>query len=98
MDLSPPTRAASTATNHRGGTASPIEQLVAELGRNIPLDVLPPVATGKDVAALIGSTENALAQDRYLNRGVPYTRVGRRVRYLRADVLKFLAENRIGNT
>lgn len=86
------------ATPCTGGSTTPLEQLIAELGMNIPLDVLPPVATGKDVAALIGSTENSLAQDRYLSRGVPYTRLGRRIRYLRADVLKFLAENRIGNT
>lgn len=50
----------------------------------------------KDVAGLIGSTEAALAQDRYLGRGIPFTRVGRRVRYLRADVLSYLAANRVG--
>jgi hypothetical protein len=57
---------------------------------------LPEVATAKQLAKFLGTTEASLAQERYLRRGLPYTRVGRRVRYLRADVLKFLADNRIG--
>lgn len=57
---------------------------------------LPEVATAKQLAEYLGTTEASLAQDRYLNRGVPYTRVGRRIRYLRSDVLAFLAANRIG--
>ncbi|POX82195.1 DNA-binding protein [Mycobacterium kansasii] len=64
--------------------------------KTVPTHLLPPVATAKEVAKLLGTTEASLAQDRYLGRGVPYTRVGRRIRYLRSDVLKFLADNRIG--
>jgi hypothetical protein len=59
------------------------------------MDVLPPVSTGKHVAAAVGTTEGALAQDRYQHKGIPYTRIGKRVRYLRADVLAFLASNRV---
>lgn len=70
--------------------------LVAELEKAISADVLPPVATSRHVAALVASTESSLAQDRYLGKGIPYTKVGRRVRYLRADVLEFLAANRVG--
>lgn len=77
-------------------TTPEIQQLVADLARQIPPDVLPAVAMPKDVASLIGSTESALAQDRYLGKGIPFTRVGRRVRYLRSDVLEFLAANRVG--
>ncbi|MCV7311019.1 hypothetical protein H7J89_10340 [Mycobacterium paraffinicum] len=41
-------------------------------------------------------SEASLAQDRYLRKGVPFTRVGgRRIRYLRDDVLKYLQANRI---
>ena len=57
---------------------------------------LPEVATARQLAEFLGTTEASLAQDRYLHRGVPYTRVGRRIRYLRVDVLNFLSANRIG--
>lgn len=56
---------------------------------------LPPVATARQLADFLVTTEASLAQDRYLRRGVPYTRVGRRIRYLREDVLKYLQANRI---
>lgn len=60
------------------------------------MEPLPEVATAKQLAPFLGTTEAALAQDRYLGRGIPFTKIGRRVRYLRSDVLKFLADNRIG--
>lgn len=64
----------------------------------VPLADLPPVATARQVASLLGTTEASLAQDRYLGKGLPWTRVGRRVRYLRSDVLAFLAANRAHGT
>ena len=64
----------------------------------IPLDVLPPVSTPKHVAALICSTEGSLAQDRYLGRGIPFVKIGKRVRYMRDDVLAFLQANRMVRT
>ena len=57
---------------------------------------LPSVATAAQVAAVLQTTVDALAQDRYRRRGVPWVKVGGRVRYLRADVLNFLASNRFG--
>ena len=57
---------------------------------------LPPIATAPQVAAVLQTTVDALAQDRYRRRGVPWTKVGGRVRYLRADVLAYLAANRVG--
>ncbi|WP_235687324.1 helix-turn-helix domain-containing protein [Mycobacteroides chelonae] len=72
-----------------------LERLISELSRQIPLEVLPPVATGKHVAAVLGTSEAALSQERYLHKGIPYTRLGRRVRYLRSDVIEFLAANRV---
>ncbi|MGV0735266.1 hypothetical protein ABQF35_00195 [Mycobacterium syngnathidarum] len=91
--MSPPTAARPAVS---GGTTAPaFEKLIAELDRSIPLDVLPPVATGKHIAAVIGTSEAALAQDRYQHQGIPYTKCGRRVRYLRPDVLAFLARNRV---
>ena len=56
---------------------------------------LPDVATPKQTADYVGSTVQALAQDRYLDRGLPYCRYGGRIRYLRQDVLDYLAENRV---
>lgn len=57
---------------------------------------LPPVATAAQVATVVQTTVDALAQDRYRRRGIPYVKIGGRIRYLRDDVLKFLSENRIG--
>jgi hypothetical protein len=57
---------------------------------------LPPVAKPEQVAVVVQTTVDALAQDRYRRRGIPYVKIGGRVRYLRDDVLKFLADNRIG--
>ena len=76
-------------------TPTALDRIIADLERSIPADVLPPVSTSKHVAALIGTTEGALAQDRYQRKGIPYTRINSRVRYLRADVLAFLASNRV---
>lgn len=59
-------------------------------------DDLPPIATATQVAKVVQSTPDALAQDRYRRRGIPYVKIGGRVRYLRADVLKYLTDNRIG--
>ncbi|GAA4294646.1 helix-turn-helix domain-containing protein [Mycobacterium paraffinicum] len=57
---------------------------------------LPEVATARQLAEFLGVSEASLAQDRYLRKGVPFTRVGgRRIRYLRDDVLKYLQANRI---
>jgi hypothetical protein len=57
---------------------------------------LPPIATAAQVAKVVQTTVDALAQDRYRRRGIPHVKIGGRVRYLRSDVLKFLADNRIG--
>jgi hypothetical protein len=62
----------------------------------MPRVPLPEVSTGKQLAAFLQTTEAALAQDRYLRRGVPWVKIGARVRYLRADVLNYLAANRSG--
>lgn len=58
---------------------------------------LPPIATAAQVAKVVQTTVDALAQDRYRRRGIPHVKIGGRVRYIRSDVLKFLAANRIGS-
>ena len=57
---------------------------------------LPEVARDTEVAEFIGVSPASLAQDRHRGRGIPYVRIGRRIRYLRSDVLAHLAENRVG--
>jgi hypothetical protein len=57
---------------------------------------LPPIATAGQVAEVVQTTVDALAQDRYRRRGIPYVKIGGRVRYLRRDVLDYLAASRVG--
>jgi hypothetical protein len=57
---------------------------------------LPSVAKAEQVAVVMQTTVDALAQDRYRDRGIPYVKVGGRVRYLREDVIGYLAANRFG--
>lgn len=78
------------------GTGRLLSDLVAEMEKQVPEHLLPHIAKPDHVATVLHTTVDALAQDRYRRRGVPWTKVGGRVRYLRADVLKFLVDNRIG--
>lgn len=60
----------------------------------IDLSVLPAIATAEELAPVLRTTPGSLAQDRYRGTGVPYCKHGRRVRYLRADVARYLIANR----
>ncbi|MFA7509461.1 MAG: helix-turn-helix domain-containing protein [Mycolicibacterium vanbaalenii] len=62
----------------------------------IAADDLPPIATAAQVAKVVQTSSDALAQDRYRRRGIPYVKIGGRVRYLRDDVIAYLTANRIG--
>jgi hypothetical protein len=62
------------------------------------LDELPEVMTTPQLAGFMQTTENSLAQDRYLGRGIPFVKFGKRVRYLRNDVLDYIAANRVQRT
>ncbi len=55
---------------------------------------LPEIATSAQVALAFHTTEGALAQDRYVGHGLPYIKVGRRVRYLRTDIVTYLEASR----
>ena len=67
-------------------------KLYADTG--IDLSMLPAVIKPDDLAPVMGTSVSALAQDRFRHRGIPYVKFGRRVRYLRADVARYLAANR----
>lgn len=56
---------------------------------------LPEMLTAKQLSEQTGFSENSLAQDRYLGKGIPYVKVGKRVRYLKSDVLAYLQANRV---
>ncbi|MGC2380731.1 MAG: hypothetical protein WA622_27020 [Mycobacterium sp.] len=73
-------------------TDAALEELFNKTG--IDLSPLPPVIAPERLAPEIGVTVGALAQDRYRNQGIPYIKLGRRVRYARADVARYLMANR----
>lgn len=68
---------------------------LAELYKTAGIDLtgLPEVATTEQVADALGSSPGALVQDRYRNRGIPYLRLGRRIRYARTQVARYLLAN-----
>jgi hypothetical protein len=67
-----------------------------DLGDGIDLSTLPAVMNTAQLASMLGMTPAALAQDRYRYGSIPYVKVGRRVRYLRADVARYLVTHRNG--
>ncbi len=67
------------------------------MGDQFTAQELPALMTPKQLAAFIHTTEGSLAQDRYLGKGIPFTRIGKRVRYLRGDVIAYLERHRSGD-
>ena len=49
----------------------------------------------RDALVTFQTSESALAQDRHRGTGIPFVKIGGRVRYLRQDVLAYLAANRM---
>ncbi|WP_230865130.1 DNA-binding protein [Mycobacterium canetti] len=82
--------------SNSAGPFPELAALIEDMEKSVPEHLLPHVAKAEQVAVVLQTTPDALAQDRYRRRGVPWVKIGGRVRYLRADVLKFLADNRIG--
>jgi hypothetical protein len=72
--------------------------LIEDMQKTVPEHLLPHIAKPDQVANLIHTTVDALAQDRYRGKGIPFVKIGGRVRYLREDVLTYLAANRIGGS
>ena len=64
------------------------------MSSNPPVDIDEPIPA-KKVAQLLYTSEERLANDRYRGRGIPYTKHGTRVFYLRSDVTAYLAANRV---
>ena len=66
--------------------------LYADTG--VDLSTMPPIAKPEEVAGALQCSVGALAQERYRNQGIPYIKMGRRVRYVRAEVARYLMANR----
>lgn len=76
-------------------TDAGLEELLRQTG--IDLSNLAPILTARELAPVLGLTADALAQDRYRGVGIPYVVIGRRrIRYLRADVCRYLIAHRSG--
>jgi hypothetical protein len=88
------TAAQIAAARCRDQADAELAQLYNETG--IDLSMLPMIMTAEELAPTIRSSVGALAQDRYRNRGIPYIRLGRRIRYARAEVARYLVANRSG--
>lgn len=56
---------------------------------------LPEMGTPAEVAEFMRTTTDALSQDRYLGRGIPYVKHGKRVLYRWDDVRAYLAAHRV---
>ncbi len=63
----------------------------------LPVDLgdLPALLTPKQLGVLLTKSEDALANERYFGRGIPYTKIGARVYYARSDVIAHLTANRV---
>jgi hypothetical protein len=69
-----------------------------ETTMSVLIDELPALLTPPELARFMRTTTNTLAQDRYLGRGVPFIKAGRRILYARNDVLAYLERNTIQRT
>ena len=52
-----------------------------------------PLMKAKEVAAWLNTTEGALAQLRFRSEGPPYLKLGRAIRYRRADIESFIGRH-----
>lgn len=66
-----------------------------EMKVRVIVDDLPPIITAAVLAKVLNISPASLAQDRYLGKGIPFVKIGKRVRYMRTDVLEYLAANRV---
>jgi hypothetical protein len=55
---------------------------------------VPAVLTPKQLGELLDKSTDALCQERWLGKGIPFIKYGGRIYYLRSDVTAFFAANR----
>jgi hypothetical protein len=73
-------------------TEAELSKLFIETG--IDMSKLPDICTAEQLGPVLGVTVGALANDRYRHVGIPFVKHGKRVRYLRVDVARYLIANR----
>lgn len=56
---------------------------------------LPELLTTEELAEFLGVSAETLANERYLKRGFPYIKLGKRVRYRLNDVMAHLDANTV---
>lgn len=58
---------------------------------------LPELLTPEETADWLGMSVESLSQNRYLRNAktIPYLKVGKRVRYIKDDVIEYVKANRI---
>lgn len=61
----------------------------------VDLSMLPEICNTEELARAIHVTAGSLTQDRYMRRGLPYLRLGRRIRYSRAAVARYLLDHHV---
>ncbi|MBU1568804.1 MAG: helix-turn-helix domain-containing protein [Proteobacteria bacterium] len=49
----------------------------------------------KEVSRITGRAEQTLRNDRFIQRGIPYSKIGRSVRYRLDDVVDHMEKNRV---
>lgn len=72
---------------------SPKKKSAADISAPV---ALPAISTPEQVAKWLGTSVAALAQDRYLNRGLPYVKISGRIRYVSDEIAEYLKSNRHG--
>jgi hypothetical protein len=73
-------------------TETELSKLYVDTG--IDLSTLPAISAPDELAPVLRVTVGSLANERYRRVGIPYVKHGKRVRYLRADVVRYLIANR----
>jgi hypothetical protein len=86
--------AVKTSASARAAAQAEIELANLYNDTGIDLSPLPTVLTPAELAPVLRTSVGALATDRYRKRGIPFVHYGRRVRYLKVDVARYLAANR----
>ncbi|MCV7176139.1 helix-turn-helix domain-containing protein [Mycolicibacterium sphagni] len=58
----------------------------------------PEMMTAQQVGEYLQVSSASLAQDRYRGDGIPFVKIGKRVRYRRSDVANYLEDNTFQQT
>ena len=59
------------------------------------MENLPQFLSEAEVAKILSISRATLQQNRWLNRGIPFLKVGRSVRYAVTDLQAYIEENRV---